>query len=102
MIFEVAMFVILSARVYPSNTKGRCAKGTISIGREPELGRFVETPEAYRFLGQGKSAPNLKQIRAGLSFAYRHWDLKNPFSKIDPPIHKEPQIRYLLPAPRLP
>lgn len=35
------------------------------MGREPELGRFVETPEAYRFLGQGKSAPNLKQIRAG-------------------------------------
>jgi hypothetical protein len=102
MIFEVAMFVILSARLYPSNTKGRYAKGTISIGREPELGRFVETPEACRFLGQGKSAPNLKQIRAGLSFAYRHWDLKNPFSKIDPPIHKEPQIRYLLPAPRLP
>ena len=52
--------------------------------------------EAYRFLGEGKNAASLKQIRAALSFAYRHWDLKNPFAKIDPPIHKEPQIRYLL------
>ena len=26
----------------------------------------------------------------------RHWDLKNPFAKIEPPLHKEPQIRYLL------
>ena len=25
-----------------------------------------------------------------------HWDLKNPFAKIEPPLHKEPQIRYLL------
>ena len=31
-----------------------------------------------------------------LSFAYKHWDLKNPFAKIEPPLHKEPQIRYLL------
>jgi integrase len=52
--------------------------------------------EAYSFLGEGKNAASLKQIRAALSFAYRHWDLKNPFSKIDPPIQKEPQIRYLL------
>jgi integrase len=43
-----------------------------------------------------KNAAGLKQIRAALSFAYRHWDLKNPFAKIDPPIQKEPQIRYLL------
>jgi hypothetical protein len=52
--------------------------------------------EAYRFLGNGKNAASLKQIRAALSFAYRHWDLKNPFAKIEPPLHKEPQIRYLL------
>jgi integrase/recombinase XerD len=53
-------------------------------------------PEAYRFLGEGKNGPSIKQIRAALSFAYRHWDLKNPFSKIDPPLAKEPQIHYLL------
>jgi hypothetical protein len=52
--------------------------------------------EAYRFLGEGKNAASLKQIRAALSFAYKHWDLKNPFAKIEPPLHKEPQIRYLL------
>jgi integrase len=52
--------------------------------------------EAYRFLGEGKNAARLKQIRAALSFAYKHWDLKNPFAKIEPPLHKEPQIRYLL------
>ena len=42
------------------------------------------------------AAASLKQIRAALSFAYRHWDLKNPFAKIDSPIQNEPQIRYLL------
>ena len=47
-------------------------------------------------MGERKSTPNLRQIRAALSFAYRHWDLKNPFAKIDPPLQKEPQIRYLL------
>ena len=52
--------------------------------------------EAYRFLGEGKNAASLKQIRAALSFAYKHWDLKNPFAKIEPPLQKEPQIRYLL------
>ena len=52
--------------------------------------------EAYRFLGDGKNAASLKQIRAVLSFGYKHWDLKNPFAKIEPPLHKEPQIRYLL------
>ena len=44
----------------------------------------------------GEECRNLKQIRAALSFAYKHWDVKNPFAKIDPPLHKEPQIRYLL------
>ena len=52
--------------------------------------------EAYPVLGEGKNAARLKQIRAALSFAYKHWDLKNPFAKIEPPLHKEPQIRYLL------
>jgi integrase/recombinase XerD len=47
-------------------------------------------------LGREKGPASLKQIRAGLSFAYKHWDLKNPFAKIEPPLHKEPQIRYLL------
>ena len=35
-------------------------------------------------------------MRAALSFAYRHWDLKNPFANIEPPLHRESQIRYLL------
>ena len=46
--------------------------------------------------GRGEERRKPQQIRAALSFAYKHWDLKNPFGKIDPPLHKEPQIRYLL------
>ena len=45
---------------------------------------------------RGRTRRASKQIRAALSFAYKHWDLKNPFAKIEPPLHKEPQIRYLL------
>jgi site-specific recombinase XerD len=63
---------------------------------DPRALSFPTTPEAYRFLGEGKNAANLKQIRAALSFAYKHWDVKNPFATIAPPIHKEPQISYLL------
>jgi integrase len=63
---------------------------------DPRSLSFPTALEAYGFLGDGKNAASLKQIRAALSFAYRHWDLKNPFTKIDPPIQKEPQIRYLL------
>jgi site-specific recombinase XerD len=63
---------------------------------DPRALSFPTAPEAYRFLGEGKNAASLKQIRAALSFAYRHWDAKNPFTKIDPPLHKEPQVRYLL------
>jgi integrase len=47
-------------------------------------------------LGEGKNAANLKQIRAALCFAYKHCNAKNPFAKIDPPLHNEPQIGYLL------
>jgi integrase len=56
---------------------------------------FPTAPEAYRFLGEGKSAVNLKQIRAALSLP-TSCDLKNPFAKIDAPLHMEPQIHYLL------
>jgi hypothetical protein len=40
-------------------------------------------------------------LRSSNRFAPRfplpaNWDVKNPFAKIDPPIQKEPQIRYLL------
>jgi site-specific recombinase XerD len=63
---------------------------------DPRSLPFPNALEAYRFLGDGKNAASLKQIRAALSFAYKHWDLKNPFAKIEPPLHKEPQIRYLL------
>jgi integrase len=44
----------------------------------------------------GTNAASLKPVRAALSFAYKHWDVKNPFAKIDPPLHKDPQVRYLL------
>jgi site-specific recombinase XerD len=63
---------------------------------DPRSLPFPTALETYRFLGEGKNAASLKQIRAALSFAYKHWDLKNPFAKIEPPLHKEPQIRYLL------
>jgi integrase len=61
---------------------------------DPRVLSFPTAPEAYRFLGE--VAATLKQIRAALSFAYKHWELKNPFGKIEPPLHKEPQISYLL------
>ncbi len=63
---------------------------------DPRSLPFPAALEAYRFLGDGKNAASLKQIRAALSFAYKHWDLINPFAKIEPPLHNEPQIRYLL------
>ena len=43
---------------------------------------FPTASEAYRFLGEGKNAASLKQIRAALSFAYKHWDLKNPLRRL--------------------
>jgi hypothetical protein len=55
---------------------------------DPRSLPFPTALEAYRFLGEGKNAASLKQIRAALSFAYKHWDLKNPFTKIEPPLHK--------------
>src|SRR4249919_3435845 len=67
-----------------------------ALNFDPRRLPFPTALEAYRFLGEGKNAASLKQIRAALSFAYKHWDLKNPFAKIEPPLHKEPQIRYLL------
>jgi site-specific recombinase XerD len=67
-----------------------------AAGFDPRSLPFPTVLEAYRFLGEGKNAASLKQIRAALSFAFKHWDLKNPFTKIEPPLHKEPQIRYLL------
>jgi site-specific recombinase XerD len=67
-----------------------------AAGFDPRSLPFPTALDAYRFLGDGKNAASLKQIRAALSFAYKHWDLKNPFGKIDPPLNKEPQIRYLL------
>ncbi|MDB6175885.1 MAG: tyrosine recombinase [Chthoniobacteraceae bacterium] len=57
-----------------------------------------EAQKSYALLGDGKGAATLKQIRAALAFAYNHWDLKNPFSKIPPPLHQESQVRYLMPA----
>ena len=62
---------------------------------DPRSLPFPEALEIYGVLGKDKGPASLKQIRAALSFAYKHWDLKNPFAKIKPPLHKEPQIRYL-------
>ena len=47
---------------------------------DPRSLPFPEALEAYRFLSEGRNAASLKQIRAALSFAYKHWDLKNPFA----------------------
>jgi hypothetical protein len=48
-----------------------------------------------------RTRASLKQIRAALSFAYKHWDLKNPFAKIEPPLHKESRFSLQYPpAPR--
>jgi hypothetical protein len=58
-----------------------------------ETQRTSTALEAYRFLGEGKNAASLKQIRAALSFVYKHWDLKNPFAKIEPPLHKA-RLKY--------
>ncbi len=52
--------------------------------------------QAYAWLSDGKGPATIRQIRAALSFAFEHWDLKNPFEKITPPIHNEPQIHYLM------
>ncbi len=52
--------------------------------------------DAYARLSDGKGPASIRQIRAALGFAFEHWDLKNPFQKIAPPIHNEPQIHYLL------
>lgn len=52
--------------------------------------------QAYAWLSEGKGPASIKQLRAALSFAFQHWDLKNPFAQIEPPIHNEPQIHYLM------
>ena len=44
--------------------------------------------------GEERREPQTDSGRALL--AYKHWDLKNPFAKIEPPLQNEPQIRYLL------
>ena len=77
-----------------------------ALNLDPRSLLFPEALEIYGFLGKEKGPASLKQIRAALSFAYKHWDLKNPFAKIEPPLQKEPQIRYSFPlrdpsAPRL-
>jgi integrase len=77
-------------------TWGRFLAWAAAPNFDPRSLPFPTALEAYRFLGEGKNAASLKQIRAALSFAYKHWDLKNPFAKIEPPLFKEPQIRDLL------
>jgi len=68
------------------------------------LTRPVSIPEpflSYRpgsvWLFRGGEERGEPQADPGCAFlCLRHWDLKNPFSKTDPPIQKEPQIHYLL------
>jgi hypothetical protein len=43
---------------------------------DPRSLPFSTALEAYRFLGAGKNAASLKQIRAALSFAYKHWETR--------------------------
>ena len=89
--------IFLAIAWQPMSAPGGCSSPGRRLRvwiREPFL--FPTALEAYRFLGEGKNAASLKQIRAALSFAYKHWDLKNPFAKIEPPLQNEPQIRYLL------
>jgi pimeloyl-ACP methyl ester carboxylesterase len=66
---------------------------------DPRALSFPTALEGYRFLGEGKNAASLKQIRAALSFAYKHWDLKNPFAKIEQRsldlLHTAPQVRAI-------
>ena len=50
--------------------------------------------EAYGWLGEKKGAATIKQIRAALAFAYKHWDLKNPFAKIEPPLQNELRLAW--------
>ena len=51
-----------------------------AAGFDPRSLPFPTALEAYRFLGEAKNARASKKIRAALSFAYKHWDLKNPFA----------------------
>jgi hypothetical protein len=46
--------------------------------------------------GRGEEYCESQADPRGAFLAYKHWELKNPFAKIEPPLHKEPQIRYLL------
>ena len=64
---------------------------TAAASFDPRSLPFPAALEAYRFLGDGKNSASLKQIRAALSFAYKHWDLKNPFAKIEPRSTRSPR-----------
>ena len=50
---------------------------------DPRSLPFPTAVEAYRFLGEGGGA--------ALSFAYKHWDIKNRFAKIEPPLTRSPR-----------
>ena len=43
-----------------------------------------------------RASPFPAELRRRAFLCLRRWDLKNPFAKIEPPLHKEAQIRYLL------
>jgi hypothetical protein len=44
--------------------------------RSDTIGSDRSLPLCSPFLGEGKNSASLKQIRAALSFAHKHWDLK--------------------------
>jgi hypothetical protein len=61
---------------------------------DPRVLSFSYCPRSVPIFRGGEERREFKQIRPALSFAYKHWDVKNPFAKIDPPLQKEPQIGY--------
>jgi hypothetical protein len=88
-LLEGARWRNLSATALPpERTWTKFLAWAAAASLDPRALSFPTAPEAYRFLGEGKNAATLKQCRAALSFAYRHWNLINPFAKIDPPIQK--------------
>ena len=96
-LLEGARWRNLSATALPpERTWTKFLAWAAAANLDPRALSFPTAPEAYRFLGEGKNAATLKQCRAALSFAYRHWKLINPFAKIDPRSRREPHIRYLL------
>ena len=71
----------------------------LTRGPQPEVSipsSFFSLPRKHTGVGEGKSAPSLKQIRAALSFAYRPQFKEPVYCQDGSAAPQEPQIRYLL------